>query len=97
MGLAEAHLKLDRQAMDALRKSHCARVKRPSRLDNMRSFRRRYTTAKGGIPASDRSRFVRTDKVVRQLGKRTRFAWKAARRAERRSGWRTAYPTREQR
>jgi hypothetical protein len=38
-------------------------------LDNMRSFRHRYTTAKEGIPASDRSRLVRTDKVVDQSGK----------------------------
>ena len=59
-------------------------------LDNMRSFRCRYTTAKEGIPASDRNRFVRTDKVVDQSGKRTRLAWKPARRAERRSGPKSA-------
>ena len=59
-------------------------------LDNMRSFRCRYTTAKEGIPASDRNRFVRTDKVVDQSEKRTRLAWKPARRAERRSGWQSA-------
>src|SRR5262249_56677516 len=59
-------------------------------LNNMRPFRRRYTTTKEGTPASDRSRLVRTDKVVGQSGKRTRLAWKPARRAERRSGWQSA-------
>src|SRR5436190_9833859 len=54
--------------------------------DIMRPFRRRYTIAKVSIPASDRSRFVRTDKAVDQSGKRIRLAWKSARRAERRSG-----------
>jgi hypothetical protein len=61
----------------------------------LRRFRRRYTTAKGGIPASDRSRFVRTDKVVDQTEKRTVVAWKPARRAERRSGRKSARSARK--
>jgi Arm DNA-binding domain len=65
-------------------------IARLLRREHMRSFRRRYTTAKEDIPASDRSRFVRTDKVVDQSEKRTRLAGKPARRAERRSDWQSA-------
>ena len=52
----------------------------------MRPFSRRYTTAKEGIPANDRSRSFRTDRVADRSGKRTRSEWKPAPRAERRVG-----------
>jgi hypothetical protein len=87
---------LIRIACVCLPRCRSKRPKRPwcrlrSRLrSDRRSFRRRYTTAKAGIPASDRSRFVRTDKVAGRSGKRTRLAWKSARRAERSSGRKSA-------